>query len=294
MGTKKFYAVAVRKGCADSYPPEKVARQAAADMKRTVHSLGLLISGCRVHDNDDVVFERDEGFGKKATDMEAREVVRTFVRHGAGQAAKQVAAEFLKQLRGLLTWFEKDHSHAFYNCSLLFVYDAGEPSKTDRVKVRLIDFCHSWRMEPGEEDISGVDHGVRTLIDVLAALEKAPKLKKPVWKKVHDVKPDSRGLNLKLKVINVERDDAAKVNTWEVIAGDGTGVLKLRLFDEDHATACQKDASIRVQNALVLMKNGYIRVVINKWGVLKVADSPFDFDVKVDKDISATEYELQG
>lgn len=67
-----------------------------------------------------------------------------------------------------------------------------------------------------------------------------------------------------------------------------TGVVTLRLISEEHAEACQTDASIRVQNARVLMKNGFIRVIVDKWGVLKTADSPLEFDVKTDKDVSAT------
>merc|ERR1711862_194796 len=100
-------------------------------------------------------------------------------------------------------------------------------------------------------------------------------------------------------------DTTAKVKTWEVVAGDQTGVVTLRLISEEHAKVCEKDASIRVQNARVLMrsganrgndgaKSGFIRVIIDTWGVLKPADSPLAFEVKSDHDVSSTEYELTG
>merc|ERR1711990_376795 len=99
------------------------------------------------------------------------------------------------------------------------------------------------------------------------------------------------GLNLMLKVLRSEKDaTSTAANTWEVIAGDASGVVTLRLTNDEHAKACQPEASIRVQNARTFMNNGFIRVIIDKWGVLKAADAPFDFDVNTAKDISSAEY----
>merc|ERR1719240_2284444 len=56
----------------------------------------------------------------------------------------------------------------------------------------------------------------------------------------------------------------------------------------------QPDASLRLQNAKVVMIKGFIRVVVDKWAVLKKADADCEFEVKTDKDIAAVEYELAG
>ncbi len=44
---------------------------------------------------------------------------------------------------------------------------------------------------------------------------------------------------------------------------------KAALRSEGHADLCKAGASLRVQNAKVIMVKGYIRVVVDKWGVLK-------------------------
>lgn len=129
---------------------------------------------------------------------------------------------------------------------------------------------------------------------VRARIKAAPKLRKPKFGKVARVKPESKGLNLMLKVVRSEEDTTSTaVKTWEVIAGDASGVVTLRLTNDEHAKACQPEASIRVQNARTSMTNGCIRVVIDKWGVLKAADTAFDFDVSTANDISSVEYELR-
>jgi dienelactone hydrolase len=118
-----------------------------------------------------------------------------------------------------------------------------------------------------------------------------PKLRQPRWGKVTGVKPDGKGLNLLLKVVKSEDVAEAKNKTVDVIAGDKTGVVTLRLVDEDKIKTCADGASIRVQNARVLMVKGHVRVIVDKWGVLKPVETAHDFEVNKDKDVSATEYE---
>jgi len=170
MGTKKFYAVAAEKGAGVSYPIDKCARQAQQDSKRTTGSLGFLVSGIRVPavaSSAEVAY--DSAFGKAATDEEALEAVRQFVK-SAGQAAWVVAAEFSRQCRALLHWYEHDHSYIIYNHSLLFVYDAAAPSQP-HAKMRIIDFCHAWQASPDEIDQSGTEHGLRSLLAVFEEFE---------------------------------------------------------------------------------------------------------------------------
>eukprot|EP00928_Gymnodinium_smaydae_P044967 TRINITY_DN30014_c0_g1_i1.p1 TRINITY_DN30014_c0_g1~~TRINITY_DN30014_c0_g1_i1.p1 ORF type:complete len:610 (-),score=142.38 TRINITY_DN30014_c0_g1_i1:98-1831(-) len=123
-------------------------------------------------------------------------------------------------------------------------------------------------------------------------------LTKPQWSTVADVKPDTEGgINLMLKSVSVEElkpegNNSNMPRTGEVVAGDASGIVTLRLRDEEQAECCKlAGTSLRLQNARVNMINGKIRLAVDKWAVLKKADAQLDFEVNLSNDISATEYE---
>jgi len=118
------------------------------------------------------------------------------------------------------------------------------------------------------------------------------KLRAPKWTKVAKIQPEAKGLNLMLKCVKCEAKETDKGKSWEAVLGDDTGVVTFNLRDEGLAGLCKAGNSLRVQNARVLMAGGHIRVIIDKWALMKAADAPCDFEVKSDKDVSATEYEL--
>lgn len=121
-------------------------------------------------------------------------------------------------------------------------------------------------------------------------------LKKPRFGKVDKIKPDGRGLNLLVRVLKVTEVGGDSPYS-EAVCGDGTGVVTLRI-QGDQLKICKKDAILRVQNAKVVMVKGYIRVEVDKWGVMAPAaeDTPGGLpdlkEVKESTDVSATEYEL--
>merc|ERR1712039_838089 len=108
--------------------------------------------------------------------------------------------------------------------------------------------------------------------------------------KVNKIVPDAKSLNLTLKCVKCEEKSNDKGKFWEAVLGDETGIVTFSLRDEKHAALCKAGASVRVQNARVLMQGGFIRVIIDKWGVLKAADAAYDFEVNSAKDVSATEF----
>jgi len=117
------------------------------------------------------------------------------------------------------------------------------------------------------------------------------KLKKPVFVKVSTIEPEARSLNLLLKTVKCEETEPGKA--WDAVLGDDTGVVTFSLRSAEHAELCKAaGSSVRVQNARVIMVKGFIRVVVDKWAVMKPADVAVEFEPKSDKDISSTEYEL--
>lgn len=175
MGTKKFYAVAAQKNCGARYPPEKIRKQSEADLRRTSGSLGFLVSGLHVPPCAGVTeLARDAVFGKAATDAEALGAVREFIERAAlasgDNGVRILACAFAEQLRAILDWYETKHTHALYNSSLLFAYDLANPNVPGGARVCFVDFCHSWELEPEEVDVSGVDHGLKSLLALLEPL----------------------------------------------------------------------------------------------------------------------------
>lgn len=124
-----------------------------------------------------------------------------------------------------------------------------------------------------------------------APMSPSPVLTKPVFHQVANLEPDQTGVNLKVKVAKSVAAGEADGQQKEVVVGDENGVVTLRLRD-DHVATCSIGASLRIQNAKCVMVKGHMRLVVDKWGVLKPAAEALDFEPNTGKDMSAVEYEL--
>jgi len=158
----------------------------------------------------------------------------------------------------------------------------------------------TWKKVASEEDRMAAVEKLEKKVekkrrDSLVEMDKIDAMLKPKkakFKKVKTIQPDSKGLNLMLKCVKCDKVEGTDVPTWEAVCGDETGVVTFNLRSEGHADLCKVGASLRVQNAKVLMIKGFVKVVVDKWGVLKAADADHDFEPLATKDLSATEYEL--
>mmetsp|Transcript_21389 Transcript_21389/g.49772 ORF Transcript_21389/g.49772 Transcript_21389/m.49772 type:complete len:272 (-) Transcript_21389:144-959(-) len=119
-------------------------------------------------------------------------------------------------------------------------------------------------------------------------------LKKPKYGKVSSIKPESKGLNLKLKVVEAAKEVELKGKPfWEVLCGDASGTIVISLV-EGQKELLAEGTTIEVRNGMVKMIKGHIRLVVDKWGKILKAEEPFEGEVEMaeKKNVSAMEYEL--
>merc|ERR1712146_261900 len=116
-------------------------------------------------------------------------------------------------------------------------------------------------------------------------------LRKAKFGKVKNIKPEQKGVNLMLKCTSgptaVEGQDGLK----EVSCGDETGTVILSMTNEQSA-ACKDGGCIRLQNSHVKMIKGFIRLVVDKWSLIKAVDSVEFETVDEKNNISKVEVEL--
>jgi len=134
---------------------------------------------------------------------------------------------------------------------------------------------------------------------VTAALNPPKPLKKAVFGQVKKINPGSKGLNLKVKLVEeVKEVEGGKGQTFhEVLAGDDSGTVVLSLTDEQalgFPGGLSKGKTLVIQNGAVKMKKGHVRVAVDKWGKIEEAGEAFEGDVNMDTNVSATEFELVG
>jgi len=82
----------------------------------------------------------------------------------------------------------------------------------------------------------------------------------------------------------------------EVLAGDESGTVILSIRSDEQEAVCKPGSLIRVQNAHVRMIKGHIRLIVDKWAVLKAAAAGSCEIGEVDEktnNVSAVEYELK-
>jgi len=129
---------------------------------------------------------------------------------------------------------------------------------------------------------------------IVAALNPPAQQKKAKFGKVSNIKPDSAGLNLLLKVVGEQMVVETKAGKFfEVQCGDASGTIVVS-FREQQKDIAGKGAIIAVRNGGAKMINSHVRLAVDKWGKIEASEEAFEGEVEMDeeKNISATEYEL--
>eukprot|EP00916_Digyalum_oweni_P015093 GHVL01024618.1.p1 GENE.GHVL01024618.1~~GHVL01024618.1.p1 ORF type:complete len:138 (+),score=15.24 GHVL01024618.1:618-1031(+) len=121
-------------------------------------------------------------------------------------------------------------------------------------------------------------------------------LKKPVFIKVKEIGPTSRGCNLVVKVKSVEdsiekqRFDGTKYTVREAVVGDETGIIRLSVRDL-YADVCTTGATIVIRNGHSSMFKSRLRLEVDKWGKITKSDNEVDFNINDEHDVSSIEWE---
>jgi len=135
------------------------------------------------------------------------------------------------------------------------------------------------------------DMDAQACMDKCVEIDSWRPLRKPKFGKVGKTQPGQKGLNFYLKCLQAPTKVADSEEIKEVLCGDDTGCVVVSIRSDVQAALCKEGAAIRV-HAHVRMVKGFIRLTVDKWAVLKSADS-LDFEkVNATNNVSKVEYEL--
>ncbi|CAK0764812.1 hypothetical protein CVIRNUC_003196 [Coccomyxa viridis] len=131
-----------------------------------------------------------------------------------------------------------------------------------------------------------------------AKMAQPPAKRQPVFTSIAQLRPDTSGHNLTVKVLNQKvvlqrpsRPNTKPATIAECLVGDSTGCIILTARNEQ-VEHMEEGQYLTLRNAKIDMYKGSMRLAVNQWGVIeKTADQP-DFDVKMDLNLSNVEYEL--
>lgn len=149
----------------------------------------------------------------------------------------------------------------------------------------------SYKSSPAVLDLCAPHRTMAQWVQEHAPLSPPPVLKKPKFVQVKEIEPEAKGVNVMVKVVKSEKADDSTDEALTVVVGDASGVITLKAVGAQVA-ACTSGASVRIQNARCAMIKGHMELRVDKFGVVKRAESDHDFEPNTSNDLSATEYEL--
>ncbi|WOL03152.1 hypothetical protein Cni_G11872 [Canna indica] len=129
--------------------------------------------------------------------------------------------------------------------------------------------------------------------------ESKPAMRKPEFTKVNQLRPNTNGHTLTVKVVSSKtvlqkgRPNGPQVRQMrlaECLVGDETGIIVFTARNEQ-VDLMKPDTNVILRNAKVDMFKGSMRLAVDKWGRIEVTDDA-DFTVKEDNNLSLIEFEL--
>ncbi|KAF3584473.1 hypothetical protein F2Q69_00026283 [Brassica cretica] len=135
--------------------------------------------------------------------------------------------------------------------------------------------------------------------------EATPALRKPVFTKVNELRPGTNGHSLNVKVVSTKMvmqrggggggrrsgPQARQMRIAECLVGDETGII-IFTARNDQVDLMKEGKVVTLRNAKIDMYKGSMRLAVDRWGRVEVAEEPIDMTVKEDNNLSLIEYEL--
>ncbi|AEE28603.1 unnamed protein product [Arabidopsis thaliana] len=127
-------------------------------------------------------------------------------------------------------------------------------------------------------------------------------LRKPVFTKVNELRPGTNGHSLNVKVVNTKMvmqrgggrpmgPQSRQMRIAECLVGDETGII-IFTARNDQVDMMKEGSVVTLRNAKIDMYKGSMRLAVDRWGRVEVAEEPTDITVKDDNNLSLIEYEL--
>ncbi|KAK9788294.1 hypothetical protein WJX73_003282 [Symbiochloris irregularis] len=117
--------------------------------------------------------------------------------------------------------------------------------------------------------------------------------RQPVFVSCDKLRPDTRGHNLKVKVVEANQLAVRPGKTSrlsECLVGDETATIILTARN-DQVDLCKPGACLIVRNAKIDMFRTSMRLAVDQWGKVELA-SELDITPNVDNNLSNIEFEL--
>jgi len=131
------------------------------------------------------------------------------------------------------------------------------------------------------------------------AVPEKPELTKPTFCKVEDLSPASVGFNLIVKVGKIQpimnrlNLDGNRLRISEAVIGDASACIILSLRNDQINVVAEGNTLILRNAKIDMVNNGYMRVAIDRWGLIeKVDESQAADEINLKNNLSEVEYEL--
>jgi len=118
-------------------------------------------------------------------------------------------------------------------------------------------------------------------------------LSEPIFNKIKDIQPGKSGYNLYLKVvsktilIDIKRLDSTRVAISDFVIGDETGVIKMRLRNDEYIDMIKEGMTIVIRNCKIPVVNGHMRMIVDAFGKIEISKDLVIAEVNKEKDLSS-------
>jgi len=92
-------------------------------------------------------------------------------------------------------------------------------------------------------------------------------------------------------LIDITRLDNTRVAIADFIVGDETGVIKMRLRNENYIDMIQENQTIIARNCKIPVVNQHMRMVVDAFGKIEISNDKKIVEVNQEKNLSNAQYD---